>query len=184
MLEGPRGQISLVRGSNGETGYEDPRLPGPFEQVLSYDINNDGRSDAIMLYGQINVLLSDTEAPQVTLDPLYPAHPTVYDPYLKVELTATDEMYVKEAKVYIRPADLMVPGYQENEMTEAQNGKYIFLQTDLQPGYYQYYIEVVDPYLNTYSYGNSTNPYIGESKEDMTIAYKGRQMPDQGVKGR
>ncbi|MHA2321442.1 MAG: FG-GAP repeat domain-containing protein, partial [Candidatus Thorarchaeota archaeon] len=160
MLEGPRGQISLIRGSNGETGYEDPRLPGPFQQVLSYDINNDGRSDAITLYGEINVLLSDTEAPQVTLDPLYPAHPTVYDPYLKVELTATDEMYVKEAKVYIRPADLMVPGYQENEMTEAQNGKYIFLQTDLQPGNYEYYIEVVDPYLNTYSYGNFTNPHI------------------------
>jgi hypothetical protein len=160
ILDGPRGQFALIRGTNGETGYEDPRLPGPFEQVLSYDINNDGRSDAIMLYGQINVLLSDTEAPQVTLDPLYPAHPTVYDPYLKVELTATDEMYVKEAMVYIRPADLMVPGYQENEMTEAQNGKYIFLETDLQPGYYQYYIEVVDPYLNTYSYGNSTNPFI------------------------
>ncbi|MGD9381682.1 MAG: hypothetical protein PVI03_04485, partial [Candidatus Thorarchaeota archaeon] len=162
FLEGPRGQFALIRGSNGETGYEDPRLPGPFEQVLSYDINNDGRSDAIMLYGQINVLLSDTEAPQVTLDPLYPTHPTVYDPYLKVELTATDEMYVKEAKVYIRSADLMVPGYQENEMTEAQNGKYIFFETDLQPGVYQYYIEVVDPYLNTYLYGNSTHPYTME----------------------
>ncbi|MFX1605987.1 MAG: hypothetical protein ACFFDD_08760, partial [Promethearchaeota archaeon] len=160
ILEGPTGQFALVRGSNGETGYEDPRLPGPFEQVLSYDINNDGRSDAITLYMQINVLLSDTEPPQVTLDPLYPTHPTIYDPYLKVELTATDEVYVKEAKVYIRPADFAVGGYLENDMTEAQNGKFIFFQTDLQAGNYEYYIEVVDPYLNSFSYGNFTNPHI------------------------
>ena len=160
VLEGPRGQFALVRGSNGETGYEDPRLPGPFEQVLSYDINNDGRSDAITLYMQINVLLSDTEPPQVTLDPLYPTHPTIYDPYLKVELTATDEVYVKEAKVYIRPADFAAGGYLENDMTEAQNGKFIFFQTDLQAGNYEYYIEVVDPYLNSFSYGNFTNPHI------------------------
>ncbi|MFX1472138.1 MAG: FG-GAP repeat domain-containing protein [Promethearchaeota archaeon] len=158
-IEGERGQFALYRGSNGETGYEDPRLPAPFEQILAYDINGDGRDDVVTLYGQINVLLSDTDPPQVTLDPLYPTHPTIYDPYLKVELTATDEMYVQEALVYIRPVDLMVPGYQVNEMTEAQNGKYIFFQTDLQPGTYEYYIEVVDPYLNTYSYGNSTNPY-------------------------
>jgi hypothetical protein len=139
-VEGPTGQFSLIRGSNGEIGYEDPRLPGPFEQVLSYDINNDGRSDTIMHYGQIKVLISDTDPPVVTIDPLYPTHPTIYDPYLKVELTATDEMYVREAKVYIRPADFAVGGYQENEMTEAQGGKFIFLQTDLQPGNYEYFI--------------------------------------------
>ncbi|MFW9944322.1 MAG: FG-GAP repeat domain-containing protein, partial [Candidatus Sifarchaeia archaeon] len=159
-VEGPRGQFALFRGGSAETGYEDPRLPAPFQQILSYDINGDGRDDVVTLYGQINVLLSDTEPPLVTLDPLYPTHPTIYDPYLKVELTATDEMYVEEAKVYIRPADIMVPGYQENEMTETPNGKYIFLETDLQPGNYQYYIEVVDPYLNKYSYGNFTNPHI------------------------
>ncbi|MHA2064653.1 MAG: hypothetical protein ACXABY_09795, partial [Candidatus Thorarchaeota archaeon] len=158
-IEGERGQFTLYRGFNADTGYEDPRLPAPFEQILTYDINGDGRDDVVTLYGQINVLLSDTEPPQVTLDPLYPTHPTVYDPYLKVELTATDEMYVQEALVFIRPADLMIPGYQVNEMTEAQNGKYIFFETDLQPGNYEYYIEVVDPYLNTYSYGNFTNPY-------------------------
>jgi hypothetical protein len=159
-VEGPRGQFALFRGSNRETGYEDPRLPGSFEQILSYDMNGDGRDDAVLLYGQISVLISDTQPPDVTLDPLYPTHPTIYDPYLKVELTATDEMYVEEAKVYIRPADLIaVPGYQENEMTEAPNGKYIFLETDLQPGDYHYYIEVIDPYLNTYSYGNFTNPH-------------------------
>jgi hypothetical protein len=160
ILEGPTGQFSLVRGSSGEIGYEDPRLPGPFEQVLSYDINNDGRSDAIMHYGQIKVLLSDTEPPDVTLDPIYPIHPTIYDPYLKVELTATDEMYVKDARVFIRPADFAVGGYQQNEMTEAQGGKFIFFETDLQAGNYEYYVEVVDPYLNTYSYGNFTNPHI------------------------
>ncbi|MHA2207936.1 MAG: hypothetical protein ACXABV_02090, partial [Candidatus Thorarchaeota archaeon] len=159
-IEGPRGQFALIRGSNAATGYEDPRLPAPFEQVLSYDINGDGRDDVVTLYGQINVLLSDTDPPQVTLDPVYPSHPTIYDPYLKVELTATDEMYVAAAKLYIRPADLMVPGYQENEMTEAQNGKFIFFETDLQAGNYQYYIEVLDPYLNSYSYGNFTNPHI------------------------
>ncbi|MHA1943476.1 MAG: hypothetical protein ACW96M_03670, partial [Candidatus Thorarchaeota archaeon] len=159
-LEGPTGQFSLIRGSTGEIGYEDPRLPGPFEQVLSYDINNDGRSDTIMHYGQIKILLSDTDPPEVTLDPIYPTHPTVYDPYLKVELTATDEMYVREAKVYIRPADFAVGGYQENDMTEAQGGKFIFFETDLQAGNYEYFIEVVDPYLNKYSYGNFTNPHI------------------------
>ncbi|MFQ5833246.1 MAG: hypothetical protein ACE5H4_11120 [Candidatus Thorarchaeota archaeon] len=159
-VEGPRGQYALFRGRNAVTGYEDPRLPAPFEQILSYDINGDGRDDVVTLQGQINVLLSDTDPPQVSLDPLYPIHPTVYDPYLKVELTATDEIFVEEAKIYIRPADLMIPGYQENVMTEAPNGKYIFLETDLQPGNYQYYIEVVDPYLNTYSYGNFTNPYV------------------------
>ncbi|MFW9811507.1 MAG: Ig-like domain-containing protein [Candidatus Thorarchaeota archaeon] len=160
VLEGPTGQFSLIRGSNGEIGYEDPRLPGPFEQVLSYDINNDGRSDTIMHYGQIKILLSDTAPPEVTLDPIYPTHPTVYDPYLKVELTATDEMYVREAKVYIRPSDFAVGGYQENAMTEAQGGKFIFFQTDLQAGNYEYYIKVVDPFLNTYSYGNFSNPHI------------------------
>jgi hypothetical protein len=159
-VEGPRGQFALFRGNNRETGYEDPRLPGSFEQILSYDMNGDGRDDAVILYGQISVLISDTQPPDVTLDPLYPTHPTIYDPYLKVELTATDEMYVDEAKVYIRPADLIaVPGYQENEMTEAPNGKYIFLETDLQPGDYHYYIEITDPYLNTFNYGNDTNPH-------------------------
>ena len=159
-IEGPRGQFALFRGSNRETGYEDPRLPGSFEQILSYDMNGDNRNDAVLLYGQISVLISDTQPPDVILDPLYPIHPTIYDPYLKVELTATDEMYVGEAKVYIRPADLIaVPGYQENDMTEAPNGKYIFLETNLQPGDYHYYIEIMDPYLNTYSYGNYTNPH-------------------------
>jgi protocatechuate 3,4-dioxygenase beta subunit len=159
-VEGPRGQFALFRGSNGETGYEDPRLPGYFEQILSYDMNGDGRDDAVLLHEQISVLISDTQPPVVTLDPLYPTHPTIYDPYLKVELTATDEMYVEQAKVYIRPAGFASgAGYLENEMTESPNGKYIFLETDLQPGDYDYYIEVVDPYLNTYSYGNDTSPY-------------------------
>jgi hypothetical protein len=69
-VEGPRGQFALFRGSNRETGYEDPRLPGSFEQILSYDMNGDGRDDAVILYGQISVLISDTQPPDVTLDPL------------------------------------------------------------------------------------------------------------------
>ncbi|UCE10990.1 MAG: VCBS repeat-containing protein, partial [Candidatus Thorarchaeota archaeon] len=157
-IEGPRGQIALIRGSNGLIGYEDPRILSPFEQVLTFDINGDDREDIVALSDQVNILLSDKDPPSVSLDPIYPSHPTFYDPYLKVELTATDEMYIERATLYIRPAATTVPLFQANEMTEAPNGKYIFIETALQPGDYLYYIEVSDPYLNSYFYGNETYP--------------------------
>ena len=158
-VEGPRSQLSLIRGVNGETGYEEPRSPGPFAQVLTYDIDSDGRSDIVALTDQITILLSDIQAPSVSLEPLYPAHPTFYDSYVKIELTATDELEVRGAIIYIKPAGaILTMTYQAHEMVKAPNGRYLFIMAGLQPSDFDYYIEVTDPYLNTYSYGNESNP--------------------------
>ncbi len=160
-LEGPRGQLTLIRGSNGITGYEENRLPGPFYQVTSYDINEDGREDIITVMDSVSILLSDTETPSVVLGPLYPTHPTIYDTFMKVELTATDNVHVARATIYIKPATggILTP-FVPNEMIRAPNDKFIYITTDLQAGEYLYYVKVVDAYLNTFSYGNETNPEV------------------------
>jgi hypothetical protein len=158
-VEGPRGQLTLMRGSTGSTGYEENRLPGPFSQVISFDMNNDGREDIITLMDTVSILLSDTEAPDVILDPLYPIHPTIYDTYLKIELTATDNIRVERATIYIKAATGgPVTAFIPNEMIRAPNNKYIYITTELQAGEYFYYVEVIDAYLNSFSYGNSTSP--------------------------
>jgi len=158
-VEGPRGQLTIIRGSTGVIGYEENRLPGPFEQVISFDINEDGREDIITLTESVSILLSDTETPSVFLDPLYPTHPTIYDSYMKIELTATDNIHVERATIYIKPTTggMMLP-FMPNEMIRAPNDKFIFISTDLQAGEYLYYIKVDDAYLNSFSYGNETNP--------------------------
>ena len=158
-VEGPRGQLTLIRGATGATGYEESRLPGPFFQVISFDINEDGREDIITLLDTVSILLSDTEAPDVSLDPLYPAHPTIYDTYMKIELTATDNVRVERATIYIKTAaGGPVTAFIPNEMIKAPNDKYIYITTALQAGEYLYYIEIIDAYLNSFSYGNETNP--------------------------
>ncbi len=158
-VEGPRGQLTLIRGSNGAIGYEENRLPGPFHQVSTFDINEDGREDIITLMDTVSILLSDIEAPHVALDPLYPAHPTIYDTYMKIELTATDNIHVERATINIRAAgEGPFTSYMANEMIRAPNDKYIYITTDLQAGEYLYYIEIIDAYLNSFSYGNETNP--------------------------
>ncbi len=158
-MEGPRGQLTLIRGSNGAIGYEENRLPGPFYQVISFDINEDGREDIITLMDTVSILLSDTETPNVILDPLYPAHPTIYDTYMKIELTATDNIHVERATIYIKTATGgPVTAFIANEMIRAPNDKYIYITTDLQAGEYLYYIEIIDAYLNSFAYGNETNP--------------------------
>ncbi|MFW9957075.1 MAG: hypothetical protein ACFFCT_03300 [Candidatus Odinarchaeota archaeon] len=158
-VEGPRGQLTLMRGSNGATGYEENRLPGPFHQVISFDVNDDGREDIITLLDTVSILLSDTETPNVVLDPLYPIHPTIYDTYMKIELTATDNIRVERATIYIMTAvGGPVTSFIPNEMIKAPNDKYIYITTDLQAGEYFYYIEIIDAYLNSFSYGNETNP--------------------------
>jgi len=160
-VEGPRGQLTLVRGVNGRTGYEEPRAPGPFTQVLTYDINNDTRNDIVALTDKITILLSDILPPVVSLEPLYPAHPTFYDSYIKIELTAVDELMVSNATIHIRPAGaVMSMTYQSHPMIRTPNGKFLFIMTGLQPSDFNYYIEVIDPYLNVYSYGNETSPKI------------------------
>jgi len=158
-IEGPRGQLTLIRGSNGVTGYEENRLPGPFYQVTAFDINEDGREDIITLMDTISILLSDVETPNVVLDPLYPTHPTIYDTYMKIELTATDNIRVDRATIFIKTATgAPLTAFIPNEMIRAPNDKYIYITTDLLPGEYLYYIEIIDAYLNSYSYGNETNP--------------------------
>ena len=157
--QGPRGQLSLIRGFKGETGYEEPRAPGPFVQVLTYDLNSDGRDDMLALTDQVAILLSDIDPPEVALEPLYPAHPTFYDTYIKLELSATDELEVRSATLFIKPVGGVTTGmYQQQEMVKTPTGKYIFIMAGLQPSQFDYYIKVTDPYLNTFSYGNETNP--------------------------
>ncbi len=158
-IEGPRGQLTLIRGSNGVTGYEENRQPGPFYQVTTFDINEDGREDIITLMDTVSILLSDTETPNVALDPLYPIHPTIYDTYLKIELTANDNVRVDRATIFMKTATgAPLTAFIPNEMIRAPNDKYIYITTDLLPGEYLYYIEVIDSYLNSFSYGNETNP--------------------------
>ncbi len=157
-IEGPRGQLALVRGSTGKIGYEEHRIPGSFFQVITYDLDQDDREDVITVMGDVSILLSDTESPNVELDPLYPAHPTIYDTYMKIELTATDNINVKRATIFIKPTGGITMPFLVNEMIRAPNDKFIFITTDLQAGDYLYYIEVTDSYLNSFSYGNETHP--------------------------
>ncbi|MFW9964836.1 MAG: hypothetical protein ACFFCX_14805 [Candidatus Sifarchaeia archaeon] len=160
-VEGPRGQLTLIRGSNGVTGYEENRLPGPFYQVFSFDMNGDQRDDVVTLSDGVSILLSDTQSPNVNLDPLYPVHPTIYDSYMKIELTATDNIKVERATIYLKSTTMgVITPFLPNEMIRAPNNKFIFITTDLQAGEYLYYIKVVDAYLNSFTYGNETNPEI------------------------
>jgi hypothetical protein len=157
-IEGPRGQLALIRGSTGKIGYEEHRIPGSFFQVVTYDIDQDDREDIITVMGDVSILLSDTETPNVELDPLYPAHPTIYDTYMKIELTATDNIFVERATIFIKPTGGITTPFLSNEMIKAPNDKFIFITTDLQAGDYLYYIEIRDSYLNSFSYGNETHP--------------------------
>ncbi len=159
-LEGPRGQLSIIRGLDGSTGYEEPRFAGPFTQVITYDFNVDGRSDVAVLSSYIGVLLSDTQPPDVTVHPLSPQHPTIYDSYVKFEITALDESKIDRATIFISPVSGVVQAdHAESEMVPSSDNRFYYLMTNMEPGVQSYYIEVVDQYLNTYRYGNVSSPH-------------------------
>ncbi len=181
-IEGARGKLTLIRGVNGKTAYEEPRLQGPFMDIqscdidndghediltlsdkiaiLSCDIDNDGHEDILTLSDKIAILISDTQPPEVNVEPIYPLHPTLYDSYIRFELSATDNLMVTNATLYIKKTGMLpIEVYTPYPMMKTAGGRFIFLMTDLTPRVMEYYIEVMDPYLNIFSYGNISAPH-------------------------
>ncbi len=157
-IQSPNIQAAFYRGENGDLGYEEPQDVGPFVQISTYDMNNDGREDIITLNDQsdIRIVISDTERPNIDPKPIYPEHPTINDLYVKFEITSTDNSRISSAVLYIKESS--ASSFEKYDMTFGSNDGFILFLTGLEPADYDFYYEVKDAYLNIQTYGNSTSP--------------------------
>jgi hypothetical protein len=157
LLSADGGDVGFLRGNDGTYGYIEPTISNKPGQILTYDINANSRDDIIVLQSQtVYILLSDTQPPIIIPEPLSPPHPTIHDDYIEIEVSVEDNTSIILADIYLR--------YEEGNWTqpieEMQNSgnKYFAFLVGLPEGYYEYFLEFQDTYLNLASVGNATHP--------------------------
>ncbi len=158
VIQSPNIQAAFYRGVNGNLGYEEPQDVGPFLQISTFDMNGDGHEDIVTLNEQseIRIVKSDTTAPIIDPEPIYPQHPTIKDLYVKFEIKSTDDSRIDSAKVYIKRSDDSM--YESHDMVAGSTNGFILFLTGLDSGSYDFYYEVTDAYLNTITSGNASTP--------------------------
>ncbi len=157
VLSYPGNKPSFLRGSDGTIGYEESRIPDKSSQILVFDINGNSRDDIIVLNGlTAYIVLSDTQGPQVIPEPLSPLHPTIQDPYIKIEVEVVEQLDVIAADLYIR-----YDGGNWSRPTEnlqVSGNRYFAFLVGKPEGFYEYYLVFQDTYFNIGTLGNETNP--------------------------
>ncbi|MGY5852521.1 MAG: hypothetical protein RTU92_03030 [Candidatus Thorarchaeota archaeon] len=159
------GALGTIRGSDGEySNLEyliDTQLSSA-HQIISYDANFDNREDVFCrILGDVFLVLSDRAPPDIMPRPIDPLHPTILDDFITVEVQVDENSDIEYADIWMRPPGGMLWFQPQEEMYAShEEGVYYAFIGDLQPGDYEYYIEIQDSYLNIGELGNATLPLV------------------------
>ncbi|MHA2425157.1 MAG: FG-GAP repeat domain-containing protein, partial [Candidatus Thorarchaeota archaeon] len=147
----------FVSGADGTFGFSEPTISGKPNQIRVFDVNSNSKDDIFVLDGSfVHVLISDTEAPIITPEPLSPPHPTLHDPFIEIEVGVEDNSTIILADIYLRHED----GNWTQPVDELQNSgtQYFAFLVGMPEGDYDYYLVFQDAYLNIGTLGNQTHP--------------------------
>ncbi len=159
------GGLGTIRGSDGAySNLEyliDVQLSAA-HQIISYDANFDNREDVFCrILGDVFLVLSDRAPPEIIPLPIDPVHPTILDDFITVEIEVHESSDIEYADIWMKPPGSVFWFQPQEEMYVSHTaGVYYAFIGDLQPGEYEYYIEVQDSYLNAGELGNVTHPLI------------------------
>jgi len=159
------GALATIRGSDGNYSNLEYLIDiqlSSAHQIISYDANFDNRDDVFCrILGDVFLVLSDRDVPEILSRPIDPLHPTVLDDYLTVRIQVDETSDIEYADIWMKPPGSSLWFQPQDEMYASHiDGVYYAFIGDLEPGEYQYYIEVQDSYLNTGELGNATNPLV------------------------
>ncbi len=150
-------RLCFLHGSSSEIAFVASEVEGS-TRAYAYDIDADGRDDMLAVAGRdIYVRLSDTTSPVLEPSPVWPLHPTVVDDYVKIEVGVTEDSSVERAVLHIRAVGDL--GWASEGLEASTSGrKYLTFLVGLSAGQYEYYIEIVDAYLNPAYVGGPSSP--------------------------
>ncbi|MHA2200977.1 MAG: hypothetical protein ACXABN_13940, partial [Candidatus Thorarchaeota archaeon] len=159
------GGLSIIRGQEGEYAHIEYLIDvsiSSAHQIISYDIVGNGIDDVVVrLLDGVWIIRSDTTKPILTPLPLDPVHPTILDDYVTIEVHVNETSRIEYVDIWMKiPGSSLWMQPQDEMFASHEEGVYYAFIGDLQPGEYQYYINVLDSYLNTGFLGNVTDPEI------------------------
>ena len=157
------GALGTIRGVDGEFANLEYLIDiqlSAAHQIISYDVNFDNREDVFCrILGDVFLVLSDRAPPEITPRPINPLHPTTLDDYITVKVHVNESSDIEYADIWMKPPGGALWFQPQEEMYQSHEaGVYYAFIGNLQPGDYEYYIEVQDSYLNTGELGNTTHP--------------------------
>ncbi|MFW9850812.1 MAG: hypothetical protein ACFFF4_16920, partial [Candidatus Thorarchaeota archaeon] len=152
------GQPTFIHGDGLGLGFTEREAQGT-ENVYLYDINSDGRQDIIAVARyEVYTVISDTNIPAVTPQPITPLHPTALDDYFIMEYGIFEESSMEEARIYVRRAGTTEYTIQVDMQPNAAGVKYFGFVMGVEPGHYEYYVHFVDSYRNEAFNGTPASP--------------------------
>jgi hypothetical protein len=159
------GGLSIIRGLEGEFAHIEYLIDvsvSSAHQILSYDVVGNGIDDVVVrLLDGVWIIRSDTTKPILTPLPIDPVHPTILDDYVTIEVHVNETSRIEYVDIWMKmPGSVLWMQPQDEMFASHQESVYYAFIGDLQPGEYQYYINVQDSYLNTGQLGNATHPEI------------------------
>ncbi|MFX1603590.1 MAG: hypothetical protein ACFFCK_08905, partial [Promethearchaeota archaeon] len=159
------GGLSIIRGVDAEFAHIEYLIDvsvSSAHQIISFDCVGNGVDDVVVrLLDGVWIIRSDTTQPILTPLPLDPVHPTIMDDYVTIEVHVNETSYVEHVDIWMKmPGSALWMQPQDEMFASHREGIYYAFIGNLQPGEYQYYINVQDSYLNTGHLGNATQPEV------------------------
>ncbi|MFX1605652.1 MAG: hypothetical protein ACFFDD_07070 [Promethearchaeota archaeon] len=159
------GGLGVIRGVDGSFANIEFLVDvsiSPASQIISYDCMGNTKDDVVVrILDNVYLIISDTTNPILTPLPIDPAHPTILDDYVTIKVHVDEASFIEYADIWMKlPGSAIWMQPQEEMYASHEEGIYYAFIGNLQPGEYQYYINVQDSYLNTGHIGNVTHPEI------------------------
>jgi len=159
------GGLGIIRGVDGDFAHIEYLIDvsaSNSHQIISFDYAGNGVDDVVVrLLDGVFVIRSDTTQPILTPLPLDPAHPTILDDYVTIEVHVNETTWIEHVDIWMKlPGSALWMQPQDEMFASHREGIYYAFIGNLQPGEYQYYIDVQDSYLNAGHLGNATNPEV------------------------
>lgn len=152
------GNPTFIHGAGCTTGFVVNEASN-VQNMYAFDLNGDGRDDILGCADyQVYSVISDTQSPELTVEPISPAHPTALDDYIVIEVGVFEESSIERAKVFIRGVGETEYSTQITMMPNTPRVKYYAFITGLEAGFYEYYIHFVDSYRNEAFNGTADTP--------------------------
>ncbi len=153
----------FIHGSNAEIAYSEALIDS-IDSIRIFDLNADAMEDLFITSGNdLYILISELDAPAVTHASLDPLHPTVIDDFITVEIGVHETTTVESAELYIRKEGTLEWTQPQGEMQTPDDGDTFFaFLVGLEAAIYEYYVAVIDVYLNIGYWGNETHPHVFE----------------------
>ncbi|MFW9815760.1 MAG: hypothetical protein ACFFEW_07515 [Candidatus Thorarchaeota archaeon] len=156
------GGLGIIRGADGNFANLEYLLDvqNVAHQIMTFDYNGDSWDDVVVrIEDGVWIVISDATPPILMPLPIDPVHPTVLDDYVTIEVDVSESSSIEYIDIWMRLPGSSVWMQPQDEMYSSSTpGLYYAFIGNLQPGEYDYYVNVQDSYLNLGSLGNVTHP--------------------------